>query len=152
MKIKETVSHHQNNRCYGGGDLASAKQLGYSVICSFNSCAEKSHRVRTSSCGNPKVGIQVQCCFASTETIRTIREGEPRTATSTFTQLLSSDGSCSMLLYVHRDHTNYCARGTQDGHLDELRGSVTAFKLIYFKCSFLSPIVKENLSFLCFVY
>ena len=32
--------------------------------------------------------VQVQCCF--TETIRTIRDGEPRTATSTFTQLLSS--------------------------------------------------------------
>ena len=33
---------------------------------------------------------QVQCRFTSTETIRTIRDGEPRTATSTFTQLLSS--------------------------------------------------------------
>ena len=33
--------------------------------------------------------VQVQCCFTSTETIRTIRDGEPRTATSTFTQLLS---------------------------------------------------------------
>ena len=33
----------------------------------------------------------VQCCFTSTETIRLIRDGEPRTATSTFTQLLSSD-------------------------------------------------------------
>ena len=33
----------------------------------------------------------VQCCFTSTETIRTIRDGEPRTATSTFTQLLSSE-------------------------------------------------------------
>ena len=34
----------------------------------------------------------VQCCFTSTETIRTIREEEPRSATSTFTQLLSSAG------------------------------------------------------------
>ena len=32
----------------------------------------------------------VQCCFTSTETIRTIGDGEPRTATSTFTQLLGS--------------------------------------------------------------
>ena len=32
----------------------------------------------------------VQCCFTSTETIRLIRDGDPRTATSTFTQLLSS--------------------------------------------------------------
>ena len=35
--------------------------------------------------------IQVQCCFTSKETVRTVRGGEPRTATSTFTQLLSSD-------------------------------------------------------------
>ena len=33
----------------------------------------------------------VQCCFTYTETIRTVRDGEPRTSTSTFTQLLSSD-------------------------------------------------------------
>ena len=32
-----------------------------------------------------------QCCFTSTETFRLIRDGEPRTATSAFTQLLSSD-------------------------------------------------------------
>ena len=35
--------------------------------------------------------VQVQCCLTSTETIRTIRDGDPRTATSTFTQLLSSE-------------------------------------------------------------
>ena len=34
--------------------------------------------------------VKVQCCFRSTETIRTFRDGELRTATSTFTQLLSS--------------------------------------------------------------
>ena len=34
---------------------------------------------------------QVQCCFTSIETIRTIRDGEPRPATSTFTQLLTSE-------------------------------------------------------------
>ena len=33
----------------------------------------------------------LQCCFTSTETVRTVRDGEPRTATSTFTQLLSSE-------------------------------------------------------------
>ena len=32
----------------------------------------------------------VQYCFTSTETIRFIRDEEPRTATSTLTQLLSS--------------------------------------------------------------
>ena len=35
--------------------------------------------------------VHVQCCFTSTETIRTIRDREPRTVTSTFTQLLSSE-------------------------------------------------------------
>ena len=31
-----------------------------------------------------------QCCFTATETVRIIRDGEPGTATTTFTQLLSS--------------------------------------------------------------
>ena len=63
--------------------------------------------------------VQVQCCFTSTETMRLIRDGEPRTATSTFTQLLSSDPvSSSVLLYVHRDSTDYHGWGAQDGHLD----------------------------------
>ena len=47
--------------------------------------AEKCQRIR----------VQVRCCFTSTETIRTIRIGEPRTSTSTFTQLLISDCQCS---------------------------------------------------------
>ena len=33
--------------------------------------------------------VQVQCCFTSPKTVRTARDGEPRMATSTFTQLLS---------------------------------------------------------------
>ena len=33
--------------------------------------------------------VPVQRCSKSIETIRNIRDGEPRTATSTFTQLLS---------------------------------------------------------------
>ena len=35
--------------------------------------------------------VRAQCCFTSIETVQTISDGEPRTATSTFTQLLSSD-------------------------------------------------------------
>jgi len=34
--------------------------------------------------------LQVHCCFTSTEAKRTIGDGEPRTATSTFTHLLNS--------------------------------------------------------------
>ena len=37
-----------------------------------------------------------KCCFTSTETIRTVRDGEPRTSTLTFTQLLSSELSSSV--------------------------------------------------------
>ena len=37
-----------------------------------------------------KIIVRVQCCFTSIETVRTIRDREPRMATSTFTQLLSS--------------------------------------------------------------
>ena len=39
--------------------------------------------------------FSVQCCFTSTETIRLIRDGELRMATSTFTQLLSRGSSLS---------------------------------------------------------
>ena len=35
--------------------------------------------------------LLLQCCFTSTETVRTIRNGERGTSTSTFTQLVSSD-------------------------------------------------------------
>ena len=53
--------------------------------------------------------VQVQCCFTSTETTWTIRDGDPRTASSTFMQLLNSVTGrlSSMLLYVHRDHADY---------------------------------------------
>ena len=64
--------------------------------------------------------FQVQCCFTSTETVPTIRDGEPRTATSTFTQLLTSVVLISVLLHLHRDRTIRTIRdgGAQDGHLD----------------------------------
>ena len=40
--------------------------------------------------------------------METIRDREPRTATSTFTQLLSSvETSNAILFYVHRNHGDY---------------------------------------------
>ena len=65
----------------------------------------------------PLTGL-VQFYSTSTETARTISDGKPRTATSTFTQLLTSDRPCSMLLYVHRDSPDYQRREARDGHLD----------------------------------
>ena len=52
----------------------------------------------------------------STETIRTIRDEEPRAAISTFTKLLCL--TSSVLLYVRRDHKDDLEPGAQDGHLD----------------------------------
>ena len=57
----------------------------------------------------------------SAEAIRTIRDGETRTATSTFTQLLSSVlyiSLSSVSLYVQSGHKDYQGRGAQNGHLD----------------------------------
>ena len=62
------------------------------------------------SCWADILGTKLQCCFTSTETIWTIRGRKPSTSTSTFTQFLSSDkreSSSSVLLYVHRDYTDY---------------------------------------------
>ena len=58
------------------------------------------------------VFLSYKHCSTSTETtLRAVRDGEPRTVTSTFTQLLSSEtilsSSGSVLLYVHRDHKDY---------------------------------------------
>ena len=50
-------------------------------------------RIRTKR----ELPVRVQCHFTSTETIRLIRDGEPRAATSTFTQLLSSEGFSSLM-------------------------------------------------------
>ena len=53
---------------------------------------------------------QVQCCFTAVETMRSVRDGEPRMAILTFTPLLSSD-------YVHRDHKDYEGQGAQEEEL-----------------------------------
>ena len=63
---------------------------------------------------------QVQCCCTSPKAVRSIKDRKPRTATSTFTQLLSSDSVPVQftVAYVHRDHKDYYGRGAQNGHLD----------------------------------
>ena len=83
----------------------------------------KSHKGLVSRQTTPDMGkcmkkttaCQVQCCFTSAETSRTIWDRELRTATSTFIQPLSSS---SVLLYVHRNHKAYWGRVAQDGHFD----------------------------------
>ena len=51
--------------------------------------------------GQRRVRRVVQCCFTFTETIITVRDGEPRTATSTFTQHRSSVSSLSDWILAH---------------------------------------------------
>ena len=61
-------------------------------VLELGSCVE----VEVDVLGSPYLTVstvsvaEVQCCFTSTKTIRTVRHGEPRTATSSFTQLLIS--------------------------------------------------------------
>ena len=57
--------------------------------------------------------ISVQCCFTATETTGLNRVGEPRTDTSTFTQLLSFEEvlQVNMLLNVHRNHKAFLGTG-----------------------------------------
>ena len=68
-------------------------------------------RESPTSLGSHESNSSHKCCFTSTETTRPVWDGKPRTATSTFTQLLSSasalQGPSSMLLYVHRDRKDY---------------------------------------------
>ena len=52
----------------------------------------------------------IQHCFTFTETIRTIRDGDPRMSTSTFEQLPSSERSersSSVLLYLDRNGKDF---------------------------------------------
>ena len=45
--------------------------------------------------------VRGQCCVASTETIRAVRDREPKTATSTFTQLMNSGNVVAVaVLYI----------------------------------------------------
>ena len=64
------------------------------------------HRV-SSQWGVGLPHVQVQCCFTCTKTIRTVRDREPRTATSTFTQLLSSEATCYVLPTDQGDILDY---------------------------------------------
>ena len=88
--------------------------------------------------------VQLQCCFTSTETIKTIRDGEPRTVTSTFTQLLSHD-SWWWSVALRPQKLGLFGTGAQDVHLDfhtapELcmgRGLVEVLLYVHRNCRFI---------------
>ena len=77
------------------------------------------------------MGVRVQCCFTSTETIRTVRDGEPKTATATSNGHLDfhtapelfSEFSFSVALSTEttrtiRDGEPKTTTATSNGHLD----------------------------------
>ena len=58
------------------------------------------HRLEDNAIKGASPSSVIKCCFTSTETVRAIRDGEPRTSTSIFTQLLSSDETGDYLLFI----------------------------------------------------
>ena len=73
---------------------ADRKVLGYDIYASHVVVCKLASLTMTTSAALSAV----QCCFPSTEPIRLIRDGGPRTATSTLTQLLSSALSAWLLV------------------------------------------------------
>ena len=73
------------------------------------------------------IQVQVQHCFTSTETIRTVRDGEPSMTTLTFTQLLSTDQLCIQHNNNDDDHNGdiRCACTLQKAQNDESTDDLT---------------------------
>ena len=75
--------------------LLSSERIRVRAQCCFASTeAVRTIRAPRLSHSSERIRVRAQCCFMSTETIRTIRDVKPRTATSTFTQRLSSVWPC----------------------------------------------------------
>ena len=85
------------------------------------------------------------CCFTSTETIRTIKDGESRTATSTFTQHLSS--ATSMLL-----HATETVRTVKDGELLSSVKKEPMLRLIYASNTLCGNVSDVLMTLLFFLY
>ena len=57
---------------------------------------------------NGQLKLWLKCCFTSTETVGVLGTGEPRTSTSTFTQLLRPDQMTSDASFI-TDHVTYAS-------------------------------------------
>ena len=71
--------------------------------------------------------VQVLCCFTSTETIRTVRNGDPRMATSTFTRLLNSGRTTIRVQCCRTSTETIIIRTFRDG---EPRVATSTFTLL----------------------
>ena len=87
--------------------------------------------------------VQVQCCFTSTETIRTVRDGEPRTVSSTFTQPRSSVLTCSVQCCFTSTETIRTIRDqetrTSTSTFTQLLSSYTNGEVWWSLCTLYSP-------------
>ena len=83
----------------------------------------------------------LQCCFMCTEILRTISNGEPRTSTSTFTQLLSSGANTRLFNDTLRPQRPYGLFGTgSPGRPPRLsHSSWTLLPIIYIICFRTAP-------------
>ena len=82
--------------------------------------------------------VQVQCCFTSTETIRIIRDiWQPRTGRPP--RLSHSSCSSAVLLYVHRNNTDYLGyMGAQDVLLEFAQFLISDLTTVQVQCCFTS--------------
>ena len=81
---------------YFFSDVALRPQRPYGL---FGTGAHVVHLTDGSHSSWALLSLRVQCCCTSTEIVWTIRDGEPRTSTSTFSQLLRSALPASLLLF-----------------------------------------------------
>ena len=142
LSMRWKVSHHQSSKGHAAQSYNCNRSPERDVPCPVLQavCVQNTTQLDMFLCSTPPPHptptptaapkqyengvVRVQFCFPSTETIRTISDGEPRTSIASFTQLLSSVSCCSssVSLYVHRDRKDYKVkgRGAQDGRVQEL--------------------------------
>ena len=58
--------------------------------------------------------VSFHCCVTSTETVRTVRDGDPRISTSSFAQLMSSDIGSFFLFFLLLFSPSWCFTSTQN--------------------------------------
>ena len=76
MSLKQHVPDNNNNSYIA---LYPVKFTSSRRCIIMSTAARSKHRLPA---------YKVQCCFTSTVTVRSVRDGEPRASTSAFTQLL----------------------------------------------------------------
>ena len=99
MIVQAGVTRHSHNMPLAGlvppfgefvFNVASHRQIPYGLL-GTGSPGQPPRLAFTQFLSSDSGELSLSWCFTSTETIRLIRDGEPRTAISTFTQLLIAE-------------------------------------------------------------